>query len=527
MKHIIRTQVLELNIDQQLDAFDIQHRMSMLYHNELLPALEKLFNALSDGDHDIIIDKLELDLGPITEKSFADRTCIQQWISGMEEQLQQITRIQPGQPSAAQVIRRPRSRSVFRQWLYYMQRGYLPWNATTPDQLWHEQVLESAATDYHCAEELRQLISSNPVAAERIAIQHDETFLVHLAEILTAKKQEQLSTYLQEIATAIHSATHQTIQVFTSLNTTQISRRLWKTVLRSLSGSTAGSATPQDTAIYTISEYFKPATAAQLLKNKDITVKLPQSLPLFKKLAETSEAKKASDKPTPPPSSKKEPPAAAASSQKLSTQKENSPEIPEVRITISHNDQEKPVIGSALNTEPAPLAAQITEEGIFVQHAGIVLLSPFIKPFFNNLGLLTNAKFTDDNSALKAICLLHYLATGLHSGAEHELVIPKLLCGIPLSACIDNHITLSETETNEAEELLAEAIAQWEILKKTSNAGLRETFLQRPGKLITRNDRPHLQVEAGPIDMLLDYLPWNISIIKLPWMKEYLQVEWR
>ena len=35
-----------------------------------------------------------------------------------------------------------------------------------------------------------------------------------------------------------------------------------------------------------------------------------------------------------------------------------------------------------------------------------------------------------------------------------------------------------------------------------------------------------LYVERKGVDVLLESLPWTISIIKLPWMQDSLQVEW-
>lgn len=527
MKHIIKTQVLELSIDQQLDAFDIQHRMSMLYYNNLLPALERIFDALSDGVHDIIIDKLELDLGVLAEKSFSDRDSIRQLITCMEEQLKSATGNDPVQQTSAQVIRRPRSFSVFRQWIYYMQHGYLPWNALPPARNWQEQVLETIATDFYSAEETRQQIRNNAVVAERIALQHEESFLVHLTESLTAKKHHQLISYVSEISAAIGVISISASQTFAGLSSRQLSGRIWKMILLAITATAAPATSPEEIASVVISSIFKPQEAAQLLQATTNAAKLPLLLPLFSQLAKRTESKKEEGKQSQPPASKPKGPVSTDPQKKETEHPSTDLAQTPVKISITHNDQPIVSAQSVSKAETPPLAQQITEEGIFVQHAGIVLLAPFIKPFFTHLGLLTSNKFTDDTSTLKAISLLHYLATGQSSSEEYELVMPKLLCGIPLSACIDNHVTLNEKETGEAEELLTEAIAQWEILKKTSNAGLRETFLQRPGKLITRNDRPHLQVEAGPIDMLLDYLPWNISIIKLPWMKEYLQVEWR
>ena len=75
--------------------------------------------------------------------------------------------------------------------------------------------------------------------------------------------------------------------------------------------------------------------------------------------------------------------------------------------------------------------------------------------------------------------------------------------------------------------MLQAVIEQWTVLKNTSVEGLREGFLQRKGKLFSKNDNLHLQAETNSIDVLLDQLPWNLSMIKLPWMKRILRLEWR
>ncbi len=85
----------------------------------------------------------------------------------------------------------------------------------------------------------------------------------------------------------------------------------------------------------------------------------------------------------------------------------------------------------------------------------------------------------------------------------------------------------SEEELEEALHLLTVVIGKWEVLKRTSIEGLREGFLQRKGKLTEQESGILLQVERGSIDLLLDQLPWNISMIKLPWMNRLLRVDWR
>ena len=158
------------------------------------------------------------------------------------------------------------------------------------------------------------------------------------------------------------------------------------------------------------------------------------------------------------------------------------------------------------------------DDGIYVANAGVVLLHPFLPGFFRNIGFVEKENFVDFSVCQKAVVMLHYLATGNTIPEEHELVIPKMLCASPINEPVSNNISFSTEELREAEDLLTSSIAQWEILKGTSPAGLRESFLQRGGKLFMKNDQPHLQIEASAIDMLLDHLPWNLSMIMLPYL---------
>jgi hypothetical protein len=67
----------------------------------------------------------------------------------------------------------------------------------------------------------------------------------------------------------------------------------------------------------------------------------------------------------------------------------------------------------------------------------------------------------------------------------------------------------------------------------TSVAGLRESFLQREGRLqqdktpAGEPPRWRLRVHTRGIDVLLDRLPWSFQTIRLPWMQGALHVEWR
>jgi hypothetical protein len=166
-------------------------------------------------------------------------------------------------------------------------------------------------------------------------------------------------------------------------------------------------------------------------------------------------------------------------------------------------------------------------DGIYVSHAGLILLHPFLHAVFRNLGYVQNGHFPDELNHQKAIYLLHYLATGQVVAEEYELVMAKILTAYPVEKPIDKQVKPAEQDIFEADLLLEEIIRQWSILRGSTIQGLREGFLQRGGKFYMVNDRMNLQVEASTIDVLLDHLPWNLHLVSLPWLDDVLQVEWR
>ncbi len=85
---------------------------------------------------------------------------------------------------------------------------------------------------------------------------------------------------------------------------------------------------------------------------------------------------------------------------------------------------------------------------------------------------------------------------------------------------------LPQTFKDETDEMLRALIAHWSVIKTTSIDGLRQSFLQRSGKLQRKKNEWLLQVEQMPYDMLLQQLPWGISMLKLPWMTAMLVTEW-
>jgi len=186
-------------------------------------------------------------------------------------------------------------------------------------------------------------------------------------------------------------------------------------------------------------------------------------------------------------------------------------------------DSSRPTLPKPLlKPEAPPLAGTV-----YIANAGLVLLNPYFTLLFERAGYVQDRAFKDPEAAERAAHLLHFLVSGEENPPEHLLVLNKLLCGIEPAQPLARLMPLTAEEKATGEGLLGAAIGRWEALKNTSIAGLREFFLQRPGKLVWSPDKVTLTVEAKTVDILLDRLPWSIALLKLPWMALPLYVTWR
>ena len=59
MRHLIKKQILELTLDKRVNYFRVQQELSDHYWKQIVPILEKAFDAISSEEELIEIDKLD------------------------------------------------------------------------------------------------------------------------------------------------------------------------------------------------------------------------------------------------------------------------------------------------------------------------------------------------------------------------------------------------------------------------------------------------------------------------------------
>lgn len=165
-------------------------------------------------------------------------------------------------------------------------------------------------------------------------------------------------------------------------------------------------------------------------------------------------------------------------------------------------------------------------EGIKVQDAGLVLIWPYLNRLFDKMGYLTEGTFTDTATQHKAVLLLHYLVHKQLPEDESPLVLAKILCGLHPAETVSVKTEIGEEWEIVRTELWDSVRNSWDKLKSTSIEGLIQSFVLREGIIKSAPAAWKLNVERKTIDVLMNSLPWPISVIKLKWSKELLTVAW-
>ena len=196
------------------------------------------------------------------------------------------------------------------------------------------------------------------------------------------------------------------------------------------------------------------------------------------------------------------------------------PSVPPARLSEPQRREIRPP-----DPDPTPGTA------LYIANAGLILFNPFLPRFFERLGVLTQGedgipRIKGIEAASRAVHLLQYLVDARLDRPEPDVLLNKLLCGLPPATPVARSIEPEPGDLALCEGLVAAVIANWPAIANTSPAGLRETFLQRDGRLRRGDDRWTLEVDRRTVDVLVDQIPWNRALVFHRWMAHPLHVNW-
>lgn len=187
------------------------------------------------------------------------------------------------------------------------------------------------------------------------------------------------------------------------------------------------------------------------------------------------------------------------------------------------------VVKKSQETILAEQEEMVEKETLFISNAGMVLLNAgLIKKYFEKNGWVRDSAFTNERAREKAIWWMEYLVFGEQKREEYHLALNKILCGLDPAELLEHGPgLLTKREKQLAHTFLKEILSHWSALKSTKVESLRESFVQRSGRLTKEGGSWQLHVAAKAYDILIEQIPWSFSIIKLPWMKNPLFTQWQ
>jgi hypothetical protein len=487
MTHHIRQYHLHLDLNgTEAEGLALQSQLTTLCYDRLLPALERVLDDCVPPDVHLSLDRLVIEAGTLAldRLEYDGPTAVAQAVEKvLREQMERLNATPPQSSEQGQL--KSNSRTVDEAFFYFLSTGRLPWAFRLPEGRSLEQVVRRAwaeaagpaAIPSRVGEPLRRALASAAVR-QRLVWQ----FSAALRESLLAAFWPETERLLATITATLRGPGHAAAAPVPETALAGFERQLWENVLAAVASAGAS------TAAALIGETWRrlPASARQQTALANL---LERHWPGSTRAP--ASAKPAAKAPDAAPGTRRAAPPEEGAPRPLATAAENSAEA---------------------------------REGYYLDNAGLVLLHPFLPRFFEGLGLAAHDQLLQPERALS---LLHFLATSQLIAPEHALTLPKLLCAVPLAQPVAAEVALTTAETDEAEALLRAVVQHWTALRSTSPDALRGTFLARSGKLSLRPDGDWLlQVELMSYDILLDQLPWGISMIQLPWMAQLLRVEW-
>jgi hypothetical protein len=520
MTHFIKKQRLQIKFNgSEAEGFALQKQLMDVYYSKVLPALDKAFDDCASEHTHLVFDRLSINLGNF-EKDKIGEQFAPALVKSVMEKIREKSENNVANKLVKENNDKPTSLSseeyLLKVFAHFLQNGNLPWWYKIPIGKSIEEIIvqllkqEIKSTGIQLVKNklIETLVEEN--SRKRLNLQ----FSVDFCNLFIAWLSPEIAKKTQEVFQLVAGSS------FSTNESKLVLKALQQTALLAISKGETISVTELKTQsinyLYQNSQKHKELLPWIAKAAKVLNVELKPQGDFFSAASKTENYTVNHTRTKDLGQKEKQTHAQIAESHKIETGNLSYSNL------VQNNKSDKSQI---VEKEAEFNFSEPNREGYFIENAGLVILHPFLPQLFNALGISENDNLIDTN---KALCLLNYLATGQKEMPEYNLVLPKVLCQFPVSAPTPFDVQLTDTELEEADNLLDATIRHWDALRNTSREGLRSTFLLRPGKLSKKGDGDWLlQVENKSFDILLDQLPWGISMIKLPWMKQMLWVEWQ
>lgn len=554
----------------QEGAYDLQTRVLEIFKRRVLPRLDAEMTAAAPGQETIRLDRLELNLGKISE---GDLTVgfTEKLVRTFQEELRK--QLHP-EAVVEGVEKMSRLDGVLDVLAVYLEKGYLPWQVQQADFSLEKALADLLASRPEALQQLLQRIYT-PQVWKRLVRQLPEAVLVQmlkqfaseaLAEVIAALRKEAQSsqlrkTFFPNLSQPIWAAQLWELAIAWSIFPDQLHPRL-----KEFAGLEF---VPRSNSVEEWTGWFQRAVVLQLeaadslstdhLSKAQLAANTRMLVPGMT-LKETQELETLLE-------SEVELVAEVVQQALQQTLAEiwAGTERGDWRGILRHwvnlvaqwEQEEKEgrlkVIlkkealenffqkAGQLGIEPNPRALRPTpkakstlapklkgqpEELLYINNAGLVLLNPFFQTAFENYGWWVDGQFKDSSAREDAMWFVQLVGSHDPVESEADLILAKILVGMPLEEPVRLTPNLPEEMVNETDELVQAAVGYWSKLGQLSAADFRAAFVRREGRLKASGEGWQLKVDRQTLDILMEYLPWSIGVVRLPWMEHLLVVDW-
>ena len=475
-EHSIQKLAIDLVTSSRQTGLSLQKELPDTLERDLFPRMNQLFDLLAP-EEELVIDRIDIDLG---SKSLEG---LQQQLSNdilhhLEEQVRKRkSRIKKADQKSRQY-------ELIDSFFFILNNGQVPWWA--PQIKWNET--ETEILNYFSSpgnrywKKLRKQLKKNPTILSRLVFHFSDSFLLDLFGQFAPQRAKGINELFQEWSLLFQPV---------GLDERVLRNTFWHSIYFLVARRSVNYVQTEEGEFYPelirqmLFGLSRDSVVKSILKRNEIS-------PTYRNLLRWTRGR--------------------------------ADPLPNIERYIEAVPIRTPRTRAST---PAKESIESSESSWFVDHAGLVLLHPYLEYLFLELDWMKNQKFRSDAARHRAVRLLTYLAVGEGPAPKAEPILAKLFCGLDFEVPTDPKLNLDERWKKEADTLTGAVIKHWKILKDTSPEGLRQSFLQRPGKLIRQEDNNwRLEVEPASYDMLLDHLPWGFGIIKLPWIKEMIIVNW-
>jgi hypothetical protein len=487
-RHRIRRQIVEIGVGAIGDAPAIQQQLAGSFWERAVPELEDVFDRVAGTEELLRIDRLEVDLGTIGGSD---------WPSEFRRKLiaeltRSLDRFTPAPETDREDGRsEPRRAEPWRQFLFFLAHGRLPWWAAAPVERWTDVLSTGAEADWNA---LRETVSSDPRARARLASSVEDGALDRAVGYWTgvsdtARVLEQLSPSISDgdsrrrwrrgfwmlvlewAARAGSRSRHGRQQLVRDLK-----------MLRAMYETDAGPSRARP--------HMSREDAHHAGRDRAVAVDLPEPWRAWWLLPDDSA------------------PVERAAPERRGTVGDARPRAPE-----------------AAPPRPERTRRNGEDEAIYLPGAGAILVHPFLEQLFRERGLLDGRNFRGLDARTRAVQMIGVITFGSVDVPEHELVLAKVLCGMPLEEPLEP-VLLDDDVVAACDALVRAVLEHWTALRSSSPEWLRQHFFLREGKLEEVDEGHRLTIERHAQDVLLARLPWGFGVIDLPWMTDRIFVHW-